>query len=90
MNPGLYTNGFTPGETVKIDMPGTSFNGKETVVVRPRSIDILEPEDVLVKNPNANGWILRLHENCLLKSWDNGLAGPAKAMPARAAAGAAR
>lgn len=69
MNLGIYTNGFEVGETVVIDIPGTSFHGMETQVVRPRPTDLLEPEDVLVKNPVAPAWVLRLPETCLLKDW---------------------
>ena len=71
MNLGLYTNGFTPGETVTIDMPSASFDGMETTVVRPRPMDILPDDVVLVKNPADPAWVLRLHKSFLVKEGEN-------------------
>ena len=69
MNLGVYTNGFEVGEKVVIDIPGTVFHGMETQVVKPGPADLMEPEDVLVRNPVAPGWVLRLPDSCLLKDW---------------------
>jgi len=75
MNFGPYKNGFKVGEKVLIDMPGASFHGLETEVVVPKPTDILEPEDVLVRNPVSPGWVLRLPEDFLLKDWGRDLIG---------------
>ena len=68
MNLGLYENGFIPGETVTIDMPCASFDRMETTVVHPRPMDILAPDEVLVKNPVAPTWVLKLPKGFLLKA----------------------
>lgn len=72
MNFGVYTNGFTPGETVTIDMPRASFDGMETSVLRPRPMDILGPEEVLVRNPVDHAWVLKMHKDFLLKTGERG------------------
>ena len=72
MNLGLYSNGFTAGETVIIDMPCASFDRMETTVVHPRPVDILAPDEVLVKNPVAPTWVLKLPKDFLLKAGESG------------------
>lgn len=67
MNLGIYTNGFNPGDRVRINVPMASFDGLETEVVRPRVNDDIGPDDVLVKDPVSGVWVLRLHRKQLVK-----------------------
>ena len=81
MNLGLYSNGFTPGETVTIDMPCASFDGMRTTVLRPRPMDVLAPDEVLVKNPADPAWVLKLVKGYLVKAGERGFAAPSCSAP---------
>ena len=75
MSFGSYNNGFEAGERVLIDMPGAAFHGMEAEVLAPGPVDILEPEDVLVRNPVSPRRVLRLPESFLVKDWGRGFTG---------------
>ena len=82
MNLGLYNNGFTPGELVTINMPCASFDGMETKVLHPRPMDTLAADEVLVRNPVDQAWVLRLHKGFLLKAGESGCPEAFAAAPA--------
>jgi hypothetical protein len=81
MNLCVDSNSFAPGETVFIDMPQASYDGMATQVVSPRPWDLVEPEQVLVKNPLDPNWVLKMHQSFLVKAADRGY--PDRYEPAR-------